>query len=76
MTKHTPEISALTQLADMTADIQGALQDSAYLAGLKAGWNCGVDNDQARYQRIVDDRRGYLAPLTAARAALAKASTP
>ena len=44
-------------------DRTDALHDSAYLAGLKEGWNCGVDEDRGRYQRIVDSRAGYLKPL-------------
>jgi hypothetical protein len=40
-----------------------ALCDSAYLAGLKRGWNCGIADDEEAYQATVRSRDGYLAPL-------------
>lgn len=54
------------------ADIADALQDSAYLAGLKAGWNLGIDNDTAGYRAVAASRRGYLTPITERRRAKGK----
>ena len=49
------------------ADITDALYDSAYIAGLKAGWNfCAADN-AAGLQASVAARAGYLAPIAAKR---------
>ncbi|HUD73674.1 MAG TPA: hypothetical protein VMQ76_01275 [Terracidiphilus sp.] len=41
----------------MDDDIAEALMESQYLAGLKAGWNCGVDNAVERYEDIVKSQR-------------------
>lgn len=32
------------------------LADSEYCAGAKFGWNCGVENDHARFQQMMDGR--------------------
>ncbi|WP_321913527.1 hypothetical protein [Paraburkholderia sp. J11-2] len=37
-----------------------ALYDSAYIAGMKAGWNFAVDNDSAGMQAAIAARDGYL----------------
>ncbi|MFM0165701.1 hypothetical protein PQR39_35395 [Paraburkholderia sediminicola] len=44
-----------------------ALYDSAYVAGLGAGYNFGVVEDNAGLQRAIEARRGYLAVLKAKR---------
>lgn len=46
-----------------------ALQESAYLAGMKSGWNFGITEDHEGYARAVEMRAGYLKPITAARRA-------
>jgi hypothetical protein len=55
-----------------------ALQESAYLAGLKAGWNFGIAEDKDGYMRSVEGRAGYLKPIADARRAerAAKAEAP
>ena len=45
------------------AVVADALQDSAYVAGLKAGWNAGVTNDEARYAMLCATRSDRLSAL-------------
>lgn len=55
--------------ATLDKDVAEALQDSAYLAGAKAGWNAAqADNPNAAYERLVSSRAGHLKPLKDAKA--------
>ncbi|NGX98606.1 MAG: hypothetical protein G4V63_26385 [Candidatus Afipia apatlaquensis] len=45
-------------------DRDEALQESAYLAGAKAGWNLAIANDTAGYERLVNSRAGHLKPFS------------
>lgn len=40
-----------------------ALYDSAYIAGAKAGYNCGVNEDSAGLEALINARSGYLKAL-------------
>lgn len=42
-----------------------ALHDSAYIAGLKAGYSLGVNEDASALQKAIDARDGYLKALAA-----------
>lgn len=54
-----------TQISEMLAaeresDLHCALMDSAYVSGMKVGWNCAQNDDSARYnsikEKILKDR--------------------
>lgn len=47
----------------MSPGEQAALYDSAYIAGAKAGYNLGVDEDHAGLAQIIEARAGYLRAL-------------
>ena len=56
------------KIAELRADVHGALQDSAYLAGAKAGWNAAQAADpNAAYAKLMASHDGYLKPLIEAR---------
>jgi hypothetical protein len=44
-------------------EIADAMADSFYLAGLKAGWNMAMRNDEEAYRIAVKNRDGYLKPI-------------
>lgn len=45
---------------EQTLSRDEAMQESAYLAGVKAGWNLCVTDDHDGYNSIVESREGYL----------------
>lgn len=47
----------------MPQEVRDALRDSAYLAGVTAGWNLGINEDNAGLERLEASYRGYLKPL-------------
>jgi hypothetical protein len=53
----------------VTLTKEEALQESAYLAGMKAGWNFGIANNTEGYMHAVEARAGYLKPIADARRA-------
>ena len=43
------------QKAELDPDTRTAiLHDSAYIAGMKFGWNCAEANDRDRYEKVVE----------------------
>lgn len=45
-------------------EIQDALYDSAWLAGLQAGWNFGIMENREGMELAQKSRAGYLRPIT------------
>jgi hypothetical protein len=67
--ENLPPLEASRDAEPVTLTVAEALQESAYLAGMKAGWNFGIAENKAGYLASVENRAGYLAPITAARRA-------
>lgn len=45
----------LASLRSLDPDTRTAiLHDSAYIAGMKFGWNCAEANDRDRYEKVVE----------------------
>lgn len=61
--RERPYAPVLPAEPTMPEDVRDALQESAYLAGLKRGWNLGIDEDRAGFERVQASREGYLKPL-------------
>lgn len=62
-------LQAVKEAGAKTTEYEDAMRESAYLAGMKAGWNFGVVEDKDGYLKAVEAREGYLKPILAARAA-------
>ena len=59
-----PALPALIARLWQLRIVSDALQDSAYLAGAKAGWNAAqADDPNAAYARLTASRDEYLKPL-------------
>ena len=67
-------LQAVKEAGAKTTEYEDAMRESAYLAGMKAGWNFGVVEDKDGYLKAVEAREGYLKPILAARAAKLEAA--
>lgn len=50
----------LDSLTEDQRRIHEALCDSSYMAGARAGWNCGLAEDTKKFEAIERSRRGHL----------------
>jgi hypothetical protein len=58
----------MLQWLEREIEIQDALKDSSFLAGVKSGWNAAnSDNPEEELARIRAGFKGYLAPIARAR---------
>lgn len=49
---------------DRKVSIADALNDSAYISGAQAGFNCALSDDVEALNKLIASRNGYLKPLS------------